>query len=195
MQFEEKLIVAMLSMIKKKHSQEIRKYYNKELIIPKIPFPKVTFEEAKEELAKLNVPSKENDLSPEEEKKLCEIIKKEKDHEFVFVTEYPVEARPFYHMRLETNPKLTKSFDLLWNGLEITTGAQREHRYKILIEQAKEKGIGLKSIWYYLNFFKYGCPPHGGFGMGPTRMLLKVFDLSNVGEVTFLYRGPKRLIP
>jgi nondiscriminating aspartyl-tRNA synthetase len=194
-QFEEKLIVAMLSAIKKKHNEEIKKYYGKELVIPRIPFPRITFEEAKEKLARLNVPSKENDLSPEEERKLCEIIKKEKNHEFVFVTEWPFEARPFYHMKLETNPKLTKSFDLLWNGLEITTGSQREHRYRILVKQAKEKGIKLKSIRYYLNFFKYGCPPHGGFGLGPTRMLLKILDLSNVGEVTFLYRGPKRLTP
>jgi aspartyl-tRNA synthetase len=195
MRFEEKLIVAMLSAIKKKHEQEIKKYYNKEIIIPKTPFPKISFKEAKEKLAKLNVPSKENDLSPEEEKKLGEIIKEEKAHEFVFVTEWPIEARPFYHMRLETNPNLTKSFDLLWNGLEITTGSQREHRYEILLKQAKEKMIDLETIWYYLNFFKYGCPPHGGFGMGPTRMLLNIFGLSNVREVTFLYRGPKRLTP
>jgi len=98
-------------------------------------------------------------------------------------------------MRLDDNPKLTKSFDLLWDGLEITTGAQREHRYEILVKQAKEKGMSLEPIQFYLNFFRYGCPPHGGLGMGPARMMIKILGLSNIREVTYLYRGVKRLEP
>jgi aspartyl-tRNA synthetase len=98
-------------------------------------------------------------------------------------------------MRLEKDRSFTKSFDLLWNGLEITTGAQREHRYDILKKQAEEKNISFDSIKFYLNFFKYGCPPHGGFGLGPTRMLMKIFNVSNVREVTYLYRGVNRLEP
>jgi len=98
-------------------------------------------------------------------------------------------------MRLDDNPKLTKSFDLLWDGLEITTGAQREHRYEILVKQAKEKGMSLEPIKFYLNFFRYGCPPHGGLGIGPARMMIKMLGLSNIREVTYLYRGVKRLEP
>jgi len=98
-------------------------------------------------------------------------------------------------MRLDDNPKLTKSFDLLWDGLEITTGAQREHRYEILVKQAKEKGMSLEPIQFYLNFFRYGCPPHGGLGIGPARMMIKILGLSNIREVTYLYRGVKRLEP
>jgi len=98
-------------------------------------------------------------------------------------------------MRLDDNPKLTKSFDLLWDGLEITTGAQREHRYEILVKQAKEKGMSLEPIQFYLNFFRYGCPPHGGLGIGPARMMIKMLGLSNIREVTYLYRGVKRLEP
>ncbi|GAI11523.1 unnamed protein product, partial [marine sediment metagenome] len=90
---------------------------------------------------------------------------------------------------------LTKSFDLIWKGTEITTGAQREHRYKILKEQAKEKKISLKLIKDYLNFFRYGCPPHGGFGFSPTRILMLLLGIKNVREVTFLPRDTQRLTP
>lgn len=193
---EEKMIHYVLKNIKKKFGKEIFRFYGRELIIPKLPFPQVTLKEAKEILSKLGVSSKEDgDLSPEEERKLSDYIKEKEGHEFVFVTDYPAEVRPFYHMRLENDQKLTKSFDLLWNDLEITTGSQREHRYEILLKQAKEKGLNLKSIQFYLNFFKYGCPPHGGFGLGPTRMLMKIFNIDNVREVTYLYRGVKRLKP
>jgi aspartyl-tRNA synthetase len=193
---EERLLQYMITKVKENFGEQILALYNRELIIPSIPFPKVTMKEAKEILSKLGVPSeKDGDLSPEEERKLSEYIKEKTGHEFAFVIEYPVETRPFYHMRLEKDLKLTKSFDLLWNGLEITTGAQREHRYDILKKQAEEKNISLDSIKFYLNFFKYGCPPHGGFGLGPTRMLMKIFNVSNVREVTYLYRGVNRLEP
>jgi len=193
---EQKAIWYMLEKVKKEFGKEILEFYGKDLIVPTLPFPQVTMKQAKEILTELKVQSERNgDLSPEEERKLSEYIKEKEGHEFVFVTEYPIEVRPFYHMRLEDNPKLTKSFDLLWNGLEITTGAQREHRYDILISQAKEKGLKPKSIQFYLNFFKYGCPPHGGLGLGPSRMLMKILNVDNVREVTYLYRGVKRLEP
>jgi len=196
MKEEQKAIRCVLEKIKEKFGKEISALYGRDLIVPTLPFPQITMKQAKEILAKLGVPSeKDGDFTPEEERKLSDYIKEKEKHEFVFVTEYPIEVRPFYHMRLESNPKLTKSFDLLWNGLEITTGAQREHRYDVLVAQAKEKGLKLKSIQFYLKFFKYGCPPHGGFGLGPTRMLMKVFNVDNVREVTYLYRGVKRLEP
>lgn len=192
----QKAIRYALQKIKEKFDKEISTHYRRDLIVPSLPFPEVTMKQAKEILAKLNVPSeKDGDLNPEEERKLSEYIAEKEGHEFVFVTEYPIDVRPFYHMRLESNPNLTKSFDLLWNGLEITTGAQREHRYDVLVNQAKEKGLRLEPIQFYLNFFKYGCPPHGGFGLGPSRMLMKIFNVGNVREVTYLYRGVKRLEP
>lgn len=195
-QEEEKIIVFVLTKIKKEFGKEIEKFYNRKLDIPKIPFPQITLKEAKNILSGLKISSeKEGDLNPEEERKICEYIFKKYKHEFVFITEYPIEARPFYHMRFEDKPGLTKSFDLLWQGLEITTGAQREHRYNVLVKQAKEKGLNLKPIKYYLNFFKYGCPPHGGLGLGPARMMLKILNISNIREVSYLFRGMKRLDP
>jgi aspartyl-tRNA synthetase len=79
--------------------------------------------------------------------------------------------------------------------MEITTGAQREHRYDVLRKQASEKGISHESIQFYLDFFKYGCPPHGGFGFGLARLLAAMLNLKNIRDVVFLHRGPARLIP
>jgi aspartyl-tRNA synthetase len=98
-------------------------------------------------------------------------------------------------MRHPGDPGLTKSYDLLWKGVEITTGAQREHRDDVLTAQALDKGLSLEPIQFYLDFFKYGCPPHGGFGFGLNRMLMVMLNRPNVREVTFLFRGPTRLMP
>jgi aspartyl/asparaginyl-tRNA synthetase len=117
------------------------------------------------------------------------------NHEFVFVTDYPKTLRPFYHMRYENDPGKTKSFDLLWKRMEITTGAQREHRLERLSQQALELGLTLESIDFYLNFFKYGCPSHGGFGLGLARLLAVLLDRSSIRETQFLFRGPNRLSP
>jgi len=193
---EERLINHAFKKVNDRFGEEIKKVFNKEVVIPEIPFPKISMTEAKEILRGIGIPSeKEGDLSPEEERAICEHIKKTKNHEFVFVIDYPITVRPFYHMRQADDKTLTKSFDLLWNGLEITTGAQREHRYDILVSQAREKGMRLETIQFYLNFFKYGCPPHGGFGIGPNRMLMKLLGIDNVRDVMFLYRGVKRLEP
>jgi aspartyl-tRNA synthetase len=98
-------------------------------------------------------------------------------------------------MRYEDRPTVTKSFDLLWRGIELTTGAQREHRYDKLLAQAEEKKVDVGPIQYYLDFFRFGAPPHGGFGFGLTRLLMQMLGQENVREVTFLYRGPHRLEP
>jgi aspartyl-tRNA synthetase len=193
---EENIIVHALQKVKKEYGKEIAKTFGREVVVPATPFPKISMKKAKEILAGLKVSSeKAGDLSPEEERKICEYVKEKEGHEFVFVTEYPVAIRPFYHMHDEKDPSLTKSFDLLWNGIEVTTGAQREHRYDVLVAQAKEKGMKLNTIQFYLNFFKYGCPPHGGYGMGPNRMLMKLLGIENVREAMFMYRGVKRLEP
>lgn len=193
---EEKFVVAMLKAAKEKFGEKIQGTFGREVVVPNVPFPKMTMAEAKVTLKKLKVTSESNgDLNPEEERELGKYIKEKEGHEFVFVTDYPIEVRPFYHMRHKDNSKLTKSFDLVFNGLEVTTGAQREHRYDVLVKQAKEKKLNLKLIDFYLNFFKYGCPPHGGLGFGPTRFLMQTLGLSNIREVTYLYRGVKRLEP
>ena len=164
--------------------------------VPKIPFPKVTMKEAKEKLKIKGIKSeKDFDVSPEEERELSKIIKEETGHDFVFLTDWPKEGRAFYHMRYEDKPDITKSFDLIYKGIEITTGAQREHRVDVLERQAKEKKLSLESISDYLNFFRFGCPPHGGVGIGPARIIMKMLDLSTVKEANFMPRDVKRLTP
>jgi len=164
--------------------------------IPSQPFPRISMLEAKKKLADKGVVSeKEGDFSPEEERELCKIIEAETGSEFVFVTDYPIEVRPFYHMRHEDNDKFTKSFDLLYKGIEVTTGAQREHRPEVLIRQATEKGMDLSSLESYINYFRFGCPPHGGVGIGPGRIVMMMLDLASVKEATFLPRDVKRLNP
>lgn len=197
MQVEERWIAHVISRIKEEYGDNIKEVFGAEVVVPELPFPRVTMAEAVEMLKKEKnyTPSEEGDLDAEGEKLLCEIIKEKHNHEFVFVTEYPWSVRPFYHMKKEGTKDITKSYDLLWKGLEITTGAQREHRHDVLKEQAAEKGLDLKLIKDYLNFFKFGCPPHGGFGFSPTRMLLLLLNLHNVREVTFLPRDTARLNP
>ncbi len=193
---EEQMLVSVFQAVKEKYGAQIKKHFGQEITVPSLPFPKMSMTEAKKILKDLGITSeKKGDFSPEEERKLGEYVREKFDHEFVFITEYPAEVRPFYHMRIEPENKLTKSYDLLFKGLEITTGAQREHRSDILTKQAIEKGVGLESIKFYLDFFRYGCPPHGGFGFGPSRLIMKMLDLPNVREATYLYRGIKRLTP
>lgn len=185
---EEKVIVSAFKRINEKLDLGLE--------VPKIPFPRITMKEAKEKLAKKGVKSdKISDLSSEEETEIFNIIKEETGHDFVFITDWPIEVRPFYHMRYEDNPKITKSFDLLYKGVEVTTGAQREHRLEVLEKQAKEKGMALEPMKDYLNFFRYGCPPHGGIGLGPGRFIMKILDLPSVKEATYLPRDVKRLRP
>lgn len=185
---EEKVLISGFTRLKEKLGLNVE--------VPVAPFPKISMVDAKAKLKAAGVASeKEHDLSPEEEREICRIIKEETGSDFVFVYDYSIEIRPFYHMRHADNPKYTKSFDLLYKGVEITTGAQREHRPEILEKQAIEKGMSLESLKNYLNFFKYGCPPHGGVGIGPGRIIMRLLDLPSVKEATFLPRDVKRLNP
>lgn len=198
MQMEENWIHYFLSKVAAKHGKEVYGAFGVETRIPELPFPRVTMDEAYQILDAqgYHVPREsKGDLDPEGERRLARHIKEKFDHDFVFVTDYPATARPFYHMRYADRPDVTKSFDLLWKGLEVTTGAQREHRYDRLVGQMVEKGVDPSSISSYTNFFKHGCPPHGGCGFGLTRMLMNLTEMPNVREVTLVYRGPNRLSP
>jgi nondiscriminating aspartyl-tRNA synthetase len=197
MAFEERWLAHVLAAVHASHGEQIASAFGTELVVPSVPFPRVTLEQAKELLREHGhePPGAGHDLDPPSERALSAIVKELHGHEFAFVTDYPTTVRPFYHMRHADQPTLTKSFDLLWRGIELTTGAQREHRYEQLLAQADDKGVEVDSIQYYLDFFRYGAPPHGGFGFGLTRLLMQMLGQDNVREVTFLYRGPHRLTP
>ena len=197
MAVEERWLALVLARVAERHGEAIRETFGTEVVVPTVPFPRITLAEAKEMLLQAghDVPGTGHDLDPASERALSALIAERHGHEFTFVTDYPASVRAFYHMRHDEDPTLTKSFDLLWRGIELTTGAQREHRYDRLLAQAQERGVDIDSIQYYLDFFRYGPPPHGGFGFGLTRLLMMMLAQENVREVTFLYRGPHRLVP
>lgn len=193
---EEQWIIHILKAVRDHHAIEIKKYFDVDVTVPSSPFPRISLADARIVLeGRGHYISHKADLDPAGERLLSEYILERYGHEFVFVTEYPAAVRAFYHMRPSENQEVTSSFDLLWKGLEITTGAQREHRLDVLTAQATEKGLDLLLLENYLSFFRYGCPPHGGMGVGLTRLLMVLLGISNVREVTYLYRGPNRLSP
>jgi aspartyl-tRNA synthetase len=165
--------------------------------VPSTPFPRIPLAEAKRIVAErgYEVPRHDDDMDPEGERQIAAFVKETYGHEFVFLTDYASSIRPFYHMRQPEDPSLTRSYDLIFNGVEISTGAQREHRVEILEAQAADKGLDPAELDFYLDFFRYGVPPHGGFGMGLARVLMLLLQLPNLRETTYLFRGPTRLSP
>ena len=197
MKLHEELLVAAFSAIKEKHGAEIEALYGVEVVVPTLPFPRIPLAEAKKIVAErgYEVPRADDDMDPEGERQIAAYAKETYGHEFVFLTDYASSIRPFYHMRREGDSTITNSYDLIFNGVEISTGAQREHRIDALEAQARDKGLEPEELDFYLDFFRYGVPPHGGFGMGLSRVLMLLLKLPNIREATYLFRGPTRLLP
>ena len=181
-----------------KHGQAIKATFDIQLEVPNVPFPRITMQDAHNLLKEIGYnlpPEKKHDLDPGAERAIGTHFKETQGHDYVFVTEWPFDARPFYHMLKPEDSNITRSFDLLGKGLELATGAQREHRYEVLKSQAVEKGLNPETLTDYLNYFRYGTPPHGGFGFGLSRFLMILLGLSNIREAVYLFRGPTRLSP
>ena len=193
---QEELIQFAFQAVKDKHGAEIEELFGLEVQVPTTPFPRIPLAEAREIVKGrgYEIPRTDGDLDPEGERQIAAYVEETYGHQFVFITDYHPEIRAFYHMRDEETG-LTKSYDLLFKGVEITTGAQREHRVDILIEQAKEKGLDPEHLDFYFDFFRFGAPPHGGFGMGLARVMMLLLGESSIREVTYLFRGPTRLAP
>ncbi len=188
----ENMLKYVLAKVRDERKEELAEM-KIEIKIPK-KIPRVPMAELKKILAKHGKKLKEDDdLDAEAEKMLGEYVLKEYGEEFIFVTNYPAKVRPFYHMRPENDSKGTRSFDLLWKGVEIATGAQREHRLDILQQQAKEKGVIIPPI--YEDIFRFGAIPHGGVGFGLDRITQRLLNLDNVREGLLLPRDTERLTP
>ena len=197
LEHEQELLRRVLTAVQAEHGEAIARWFGTQVVVPTLPFPRVTLQEAKKIATAEGaaVDPHADDLDPQGERSLAAHVAREHGHDFVFITDYPDLSRPFYHMRCDDDSVLTRSFDLLWKGLEITSGAQREHRYDRLVAQARARGVPVDVVRPYLDFFKHGCPPHGGFGLGLTRMLVSLLGVDDVREVTYLFRGPDRLSP
>jgi aspartyl-tRNA synthetase len=197
MALHEELMVAGFTAVKEKHGAEIAELFGIELEVPTTPFPRIPLAEAKQIVADRGyvIPRADEDMDPEGERQISAYVKEAYGHDFVFLVDYASSIRPFYHMRREGDSGITNSYDLIYNGVEISTGAQREHRIDVLVEQAKEKGLDPEELEFYLDFFRYGVPPHGGFGMGLARVLMLMLEEHSIRETTYLFRGPTRLLP
>jgi len=197
MALHEDLLVAAFTAVKAKHGDEVKALFDVEVTVPTKPFPRIPLAEAKEIVKQhgYEVPRDDDDMDPEGERRIAQYVRESYGHEFVFLTDYASSIRPFYPMRHDGDQGLTRSYDLIFNGIEISTGAQREHRIDVLVEQAKEKGLEPDELGGYLDFFRYGVPAHGGFGMGLARVLMLMLHQASIREVTYLFRGPTRLEP
>lgn len=198
MRVQENWLQYIYARVKEIHGEQIKEQFGVDLVVPTVPFPRIPMREAVEILKARGyaLPTdKKGDLDPGGEREIANYVKEKYGHDFVFLTDWPIAVRPFYHMRVPEDPTLTRSYDLIANGLEITTGAQREHRADVLAKQAVEKGLHLEPIQYYIDFFRYGCPPHGGFGLGLSRLLMVMLNMNNIREAVYIFRGPTRLNP
>ena len=181
----------------------LQKEYKKELDLLKVTLPKVDkipqvrFDKAKELVAEKYNRTIRNpfDLEPEEEALIGQYFKEEMDADFVFVTHYPSKKRPFYAMDDPEDTTYTLSFDLLFHGLEITTGGQRIHDYQTLVDKIADRGMTQEGMEQYMMIFKHGMPPHGGLGIGMERLTMKLLGEENVRETTLFPRDLNRLEP
>ena len=195
MDLEEDLIISGLTSVKEKYGNLIKEIYGVDVVVPTKPFPRIKLQDLYKKLQEkynYQIPDHDvGDMNAETEKLTSRYAMEEFGHEFIFVTDFSKTKRAFYHMRKNDIPQ---GYDLIWKGTEITTGAQREHRYDILCKQADEKGLG-KDVEFYKEFFKYGCPPHGGFALGIDRLTMLLLGLPSLKETMFLFRGPNRITP
>lgn len=195
MDLEANMLTHMLGEISQKYGEQIKEAFGSQVIIPSLPFPAIALHKLYEELEKnygyVVDESEKGDLTTEAEQLSYQWVQEKYGHEFLFVTDFDAAKRAFYHMRSENGIPL--GYDLIWRGVEITTGAQREHRYDILKKQAAEKGLD-EDVKFYLEFFKYGCPPHGGFGLGVDRLTMLLLHMG-IKDAMLIFRGPNRLNP
>ncbi len=160
-----------------------------------VRIPRVTFKEALEIIYKRTGIDERNepDLSPAVERELCKFAREEHGTDLIFVTDWKMEKRPFYSYPNENNPELSNTFDLLCRGTEITSGGQRRHTHESIVEGIKSKGMDPEDFLDYLNVFKQGMPPHGGFGMGLERLTMTLLGLKNIREASLFPSDPKRI--
>lgn len=196
MNLEAEMLSYALGKLKEELGDKIEEVFGQPVVVPTLPFPTMRLQDVYKELEERYgykvEESEKTDLTTEAERLCFKLTQEKFNHEFMFVTDYPAEKRAFYHMR-DKDGKL-QGYDLIWRGVEITSGAQREHRYEEICKNAKSKGLG-DDVKFYLGFFKYGCPPHGGFAIGVDRLTMLLLGIPSVKETQFLFRGPNRLNP
>ena len=189
----ETIVDHVLTGLKERGKKQLE-ILGKEIKVPARPYPILTYSECLKMVQDAGLPLKEgDDLGTEGEKSIGDKMA-EKGVDLYFIAEYPEEAKPFYIMEKDGTP-YSFSFDLDYKGQEISSGGQREHRYDRLVARMEKKGLDPKDFQFYLEAFEYGMPPHGGWGIGIERLLVKMLDLGNIREAILFPRDPARLTP
>ena len=201
MRVEEEVIRAGIERVVEERWRELE-LLGVDLEVPKTPFPELRFPEVYEILSEMGKEIEYGeDYDTESERLLWEYVRERYGSDFFFVNRFPFDAKPFYVMKAEPfelrgeTKWWARSVDLIYRGLELSSGGQREHRYEVLIEQVREKGMDPEQVMWFVEFFKYGAPPHGGFAVGVERLVMQMLRLENVREAALFPRDASRVMP
>ncbi|PCI30122.1 aspartate--tRNA(Asn) ligase [Candidatus Kaiserbacteria bacterium] len=191
----EKVVRSSCSAVIEKHSDILKRIGTENPLLPETKFPVLTLLEAQEIIEKEfgGKAIGELDLEPEHERQICEWAKKEKGSDFVFITEFPTDKRAFYTYPKPDDPKLSRSFDLLFRGLEINSGSQRYHNHGEMVAEMQRRGMDVDQFSFYLQLHKYGIPPHGGSSTGLERFTARMLEIDNVKEAVPFPRDMNRI--
>jgi aspartyl-tRNA synthetase len=195
MTVEQEVTIAALERVQKDCPRELE-LLNAEVHVPTAPFPEMRYPEIYEILEEYGrtVPCG-NDIGKEGESILAEHVREKHKTEAFFINRYPSKIKPFYVMRVDEEPQWARSVDLLYGGVEQSSGGQREHRYEKIIQQMKEQNISQEGMKWFTEPFKFGVPPHGGFCLGIERLTMALLGKENIKETTLFPRTPERLLP
>lgn len=193
MRLQEQVVVAGISRVLKERRDELDAL-GVDPRVPGVPFPELRFPEIYEVLEELGkeVPHGSS-YDSQSEKLLGDFVKERYNSDFFYVNKFPFKEKPFYVMK--DGEPWARSVDLLYKGLELSSGGQREHRYKVLTEQIRQKGLDPRQLEWFTEFFRYGAPPHGGFALGVERMMMQMLELKNIREAALFPRDPERILP
>jgi aspartyl-tRNA synthetase len=195
MRVEEEMVISGFKKVARDCKPELE-ILGKKIKVPEAPFPELRFPEIYGILEKMGKKVEfGEDIDREGEQLLAEHVMKKHMHEFFFINRFPFKKKPFYVMRVDDDPQWARSVDMIFRGLEMSSGGQREHRYDKIIKHVKEKKMTLESVEWFTKFFKYSVPPHGGFCLGVERITQQMLDVKNIRDVVLFPRTPDRLSP
>jgi aspartyl-tRNA synthetase len=195
MRIEEGLVITALKRVATDCKGELE-FLNKKFKVPEDPFPELRFPKIYDILEKMGKKIKHGeDIDRESEKLLHDYVKKKFKTDFFFLNRFPSAVKPFYVMKVDEDPQWARSVDLIYKGLEMSSGGQREHRFEKIVEHIKEKKMTYESVEWFAKIFKYGVPPHGGFNIGIERLTQQLIDIPNIREVVLFPRTPERFLP
>ncbi len=195
MRLEERMVVSGIKRVVEDCAEELATL-KVQLTVPSTPFPEVDFPEAYDLIAKLGRdPHRGEDIEDPSQRELGKHIKETTGSDFFFLNRFPSKIRPFYVMRVDDDPQYARSFDLVYKGIELSSGGQREHRHDRIEAQIEQLGMNASSLKWFTEPFRYGVPPHGGYSFGIERFTAYILGIENIKEAVLFPRDPERLQP